>query len=345
MGRNGRWCFLLFLAGQVSIAEDAVPPPLEVVHRDVGSVQDMTKINPNEVGRDARRTWLLLKITPGEHSGAGHIPETSIKVEGGKYVVLPTAQVVIDIEGSCDVQAVLAGACEAKSFRYHWTFTLDKPRPTSVAIEQAPFCASSNRSGSTAICEVEQDQEDKNKFKATYVVPDGWERFAATAFAYLRSNRALFDDTLEQTERVRLETLHRDENPFLSLWAWKTLAPRARVDASIMKNLLVGRNSHLQAALLRVAFSSADEVSNEAVEEFRTFVNRIKSTGDLRGVALALVASFASSDPQVYVDPAKRKRMRECLLPAVRDRYAALIKDVKADDYIEYILTIIDAKK
>ncbi len=108
---------------------------------------------------------------------------------------------------------------------------------------------------STILVRLNEGELGKDKFGPTFVIPDEWAKFAAPAFDFWKTNRALLQVGLVGANRARLLTLTEDANPLIGERAASVLAQASLLDVNFVRAPLARAKGLRQAAFVSFVLS------------------------------------------------------------------------------------------
>lgn len=319
------WVFLLGLtlsSLRAASEEDAL--------KAARAIRDTASLDFARISRGASEPWVLLEVKPDASSGRGRLKGGYIDGTTGTLVTPPGARVVVPIEGTCKVLAVLAGKTDRTSFPYNWeeeAFSRKKEDDETFS----PF----RTGGGAIVCSLDQKGTGASHFRSVSLLPDGWQAFVVDAFTRQRADSGPFNSTHAPEKIEELRRLLRDKNPLIAASACRALGESGELPPGFCGDFVAGAEMERGALLLFLALErSPKDIASRVEKEAIGLIERAASCTEIEGIALAALAAFSRP-------PSRQEHARGLeLLRKLRSKRLELAASGGRDEHLVAILRL-----
>jgi hypothetical protein len=230
------------------------------------------KLTPDRCAYDERADWWMTEDgKPMSIDGAGRQGRT---VFGGRIDVLVTLR----HQRTCltRYEEVLAPGGNS-------------PGPGLSEALYSPF---HQPAGGVVLCRIVDGEPGIYRFMPAIMIRPTWEVFADPAMHLQQTEFKLFSIAEVGNNRLRLIKLLSDENPFVSITAFRTLAEAGGSDAELLKAVGAASDPVLQGAFTRLMLCSGSAADSSArIASLTQLVDGSASFNGVRGVVIGTLVA------------------------------------------------------
>jgi len=288
----------------VKTALATAPATAERVLRDLRALHDVAAFDPRKVAEAGpMATWAVLRLNPGETSGAATIIGAALDADTGRIVDMQTG-LPIDPrtarqgeirEGSWHLVDVLRGKQPTATGRYSWI----KPAPRRRQGLRADDLYEPFARGGVVLSLLQAGAGAAGRFEPSYVFPPGWESDLRGAVADVAG---IGSEPSGAATRENVRAMLASSNRLVSVKAFQYLAEGQRLDAAEVGSTLRGARGYQRAAMEYVALRGLTDFDQEHVLHAPSTGVDDGQTDAQRAAALA-VAATAVLHPRVRTQP------------------------------------------
>ena len=319
--------------------------------RDRGLLNEVLTLNFAPVTAQPNGAWVVAQF-----SG-----ESAMEVQGEYDPKTRTIRALEEpsqdkarVYGEYRVVAALTRAPQQMRARYSW-----KASPLGLFREtrdnRIDFLFGSNV---TLICRINGAAQGRERFGPFTIIPPEWAPFVKPAFDFYTANPALFTAPDVTAQRAQLTALLSDPNPFLALFACRTLARAGQLDAAAWSAAINRATGLGQAALIAASAPAllappkaetpeALAQGTDALEsQLSGAVKNAANAETLKPLALGIASLFEAApfDPFEPKQRAEWERARR-LLEAVRLKGRSFKTQTAADAYVASLSSGLDTTR
>jgi hypothetical protein len=191
--------------------------------REVRIAYDMTQLRLEAIPKRDAPGWAVLRVNPGPLSGMRTGKGVYVQAETGRIITPPGGgQPIIRREGTWEDASGLQ--VPATAFPAKGTYGWYKPwkllrRPYQEPDQVfSPFVG-----GGVVLCKLPPKLEGEVEFRTAYMIPPDWAGSVSPAYKVLADRPSLFEGPLVPANVDQLIQLARDQNPLVSVTAFRRL--------------------------------------------------------------------------------------------------------------------------
>ncbi len=253
---------------------------------------DLLKFDPRLMPAEKGEAWIVGELTPGEKSGGAWDPPSVLDEKGVSHPgVGPT---VVRLFGTCRVIAVLVGQSDTQVIQYAWQ---EPAFQGHFRPGQEPWLNRPRRG--VAIMKVNWQIKDKNPFLTIFSIPAEWGNQVRDAVAYVKDHPELLDEKAQDEKAAAVKDKLNDPNPWLRVWAARTLAARGLFTADMAKPKpdMIWQEQAMYYILL--AQNGPDGERQKAGKTYEAIIGAARTADEVKGIAVGafrLAAQFPGNE-------------------------------------------------